>query len=68
LLAAAALEAGLDPTPLPDGLRVRRRGDLLFAMNYDTEPQWLEVPQAEWLLGGPRVAPHDVSVARRAAR
>jgi beta-galactosidase len=65
LLARAARNAGLAPTVLPEGLRLRRRGDLLFALNYNNHPQDLAVPQARWLLGGPRIPAHGVSIAER---
>ena len=64
-LADAAAAAGLAPQPLPEGIRLRHRGELLFVFNYNATPHRLAVPQAEWLLGGPMLAPHGVSIARR---
>jgi beta-galactosidase len=37
-IAQAALHAGLDPVPLPEGLRLRRRGDVRFGLNYNAYP------------------------------
>ena len=65
LLEAAAQDAGLAPTRLPEGLRLRRRGELLFVVNYNEHPLSVQVPQAQWLIGGPRVDAHGVSVAHR---
>ena len=65
LLDAAARDAGLATTRLPEGLRLRRRGELLFAMNYSDVAQQLQVPQARWLVGDACVAPHGVSIAQR---
>jgi beta-galactosidase len=64
ILAQAAREAGLAPEPLPEGLRLRRRGDLLFVLNYSDQPRSLTLPAAHWLLGGSEVAPHGVAIAR----
>jgi beta-galactosidase len=65
LLEAAALDAGLAPVRLPEGLRLRRRGDLLFVINYGHAAQQLRVPQAQWLVGTAKVPAHGVSIARR---
>jgi len=65
LLGSVAQAAGLATTQLPEGLRLRRRGDLLFAINYSDTVQVLSVPQARWLIGSGRVPPHGVSVAQR---
>ena len=65
LLGSVAQAAGLATTRLPEGLRLRRRGDLLFAINYSDTAQALRVPQARWLIGSGRVPPHGVSVAQR---
>jgi beta-galactosidase len=68
LLETAARDAGLAPTRLPEGLRLRRRGDLLFAINYGSTAQQLQVPKARWLVGGEVVAAHGVSIAQRRPR
>jgi len=64
LLEAAATEAGLAPVRLPDGLRLRRRGDMLLVMNYDDADHEVSVPSARWLVGGARVPAHGVSIAQ----
>lgn len=62
-LAAVAQNAGLPAQPLPEGLRIRRRGPWVFAFNYSQEPRAVPAPQsARFVLGGPRVAPHDLSI------
>ncbi|WP_283150641.1 beta-galactosidase [Silvimonas soli] len=51
-LEQAAQSVGLVTTRLPDGVRVRRRGEITFAFNYSDTPCVLPTPQsAEWLLG-----------------
>ena len=65
VLEMAAVDAGLTPVRLPEGLRIRRRGELLFAFNYLDRPQTLDVPQAQWLVGGPTVPAHGLAIARR---
>jgi len=60
-------EAGLDPLPLPEGLRLRRAGDLCFAFNYAPEPiriDGLLAGAAERLVGGPELGPSGVAVWR----
>ena len=67
LLERLAAEAGLETVALPEGVRLRRRGDLVFAFNYGTEgwpAPFLETP----ILGSPRVAPRGYSVWRRVSR
>jgi beta-galactosidase len=76
VLCRAALEAGLAPVGatagspgelgswLPEGLRIRRRGDLLFAFNYSDTELTLNVPQARWLLGSPTVPAYGVCIAQ----
>ena len=65
VLAQAAREAGLAPVDLPEGVRIRRRGGLLFAFNYNDQPHWLNVPRAEWLVGHEQLSAHGVGIARR---
>jgi beta-galactosidase len=64
LLEQAAHDAGLAPVRLPDGLRLRRRGDLLFALNYSDRAHTIEVPHARWLIGGERIPAHGLGVAQ----
>lgn len=63
LLARLAAEAGLDCIALPEGLRLRRTGNLVFAFNYGTEPADLPGDAIEtFLLGEGRLAPAGVAV------
>ncbi len=56
-LAAAAAQAGLATTQLPDGLRLRRRGALQFAIHRGEQPVAVPAPPgAQFLLGGPTLA------------
>ena len=65
LFEALATAAGLAPMRLPESLRLCRRGDLVFALNYADTPQAAPVPEgAEFRLGGPVVGPRDLSVWR----
>ena len=64
LLHRAALDAGLSPVQLPPGLRLRRRGELLFVFNYASAVHEVQVPQAQWLVGGATVHAHGVAIAR----
>jgi beta-galactosidase len=68
-LLAATLEhllvrqAGLPSTPLPEHVRLRRRGDLTFAFNYGPDP-WQCPADDGYLLGGPSLAPQDLACWR----
>lgn len=61
----AAIDAGLVPVRLPQGLRIRRRGELLFSFNYNAHPVQLTVPDADWLLGDETLPAYGLSLARR---
>jgi beta-galactosidase len=65
LLSVAATDAGLAPVALPEGVRLRRRGHLLFVFNLGDKPRQVDVPQARWLVGGARVPPQGVSICER---
>ncbi|MBL0088985.1 MAG: beta-galactosidase [Ideonella sp.] len=67
VLEQAAADAGLATVRLPEGLRIRRRGDLLFAFNYDSQQHVLQLPQANWVLGGETIPAHGMGIARRSA-
>jgi len=60
----AALQAlNIDTVRLPEQLRLRRLGELTFAFN--SSPQTVKAPApegADFLLGGPDIAPRDLSV------
>ena len=58
-----AKAAKLDTTPVPEGVRLRRRGDLTFAFNYGNEP-WAAPSFGRLVLGEQTVGPQSVSVWR----
>ncbi|MFD1695580.1 beta-galactosidase [Roseibium aestuarii] len=62
-LRLAVEAAGLDTLPVPDFIRLRRRGDLLFAFNYGTQP-WDLPESANPLLGTRRLTPQQVAIWR----
>ncbi len=64
VLRRAAQDAGLAPVDLPEGIRLRRRGDLLFAFNYNDSPHMLTVPRSAWLVGHGALPAHGVAIAR----
>ncbi|HEV7256034.1 MAG TPA: beta-galactosidase [Mesorhizobium sp.] len=63
VVALVADRAGLDTLPVPEGVRLRRRGDLTFAFNYG-DAVWNGPKGADYLLGGRKVGPQDLSVWR----
>lgn len=68
-LAALAEAAGLPIRRLDEALRLRRRGDLTFAFNYGDRPMPTPAPPAaDYVLGGPEIAAHDLAVWRENAR
>lgn len=54
-------KAKLKTVNLPDFIRFRRRGNLLFVMNYGGKP-WTIPVRGGVLLGGKTVGPHDVAI------
>jgi beta-galactosidase len=55
-------DAGIGAAPLPEGLRLRRRGALRFAINYGDRSQNVPAPAgARFVLGGSVVGPIDVA-------
>ncbi len=63
LIAFATKRAGLKTCKLPEGVRIRRRGDLLFAFNY-SEKSW-KLPMAGHVVLGSRVLkPQQVTILR----
>jgi beta-galactosidase len=65
VLSDAANRAGLATVSLPEGVRVRRRGGLAFAVNYAPETQATPAPiGAEYVLGGPQLPPASVAAWR----
>ena len=58
-------EAGLNPRQLPRGVRLRRRGDLVFAFNFSNQVSEISVPtKAHFLVGGKEVQPGEVAIWR----
>ncbi len=53
--------AGLALMDLPPGVRLRRRGNLIFAFNYGPEP-WITPDLGGLVLGGPVVPPPGITV------
>jgi len=65
---ALAREAGLAPTRLPPGLRLRRRGEYVFALNFFDEPRKAPIPPgAELLLGKLDLKPYEVAIWKERA-
>jgi beta-galactosidase len=55
-------QANIPSTPLPDELRVRRRGSLTFGFNFGSEPRAAPASRdARFLLGGEIIAPYDLA-------
>jgi beta-galactosidase len=68
LFAGLARAAGVAITLVAGGLRLRRRGDLVFAINYGPDAATAPAPAgAEFLLGGALVPPHDLAIWKDAA-
>ncbi|MEJ2292326.1 MAG: beta-galactosidase [Deinococcales bacterium] len=62
-LAHVAEVAGLEVRPLPEGVRLRRRGSLTFAFNHAPEPRRFEGPPgARAVLGGADLPPYGVAI------
>ncbi|MFM7273575.1 MAG: beta-galactosidase, partial [Gammaproteobacteria bacterium] len=62
-----AEEAGLETVALPEGLRLRRAGDLCFAFNHAPEPLTLPpCPRRQFLLGNDALPVAGVAVWREA--
>ncbi len=67
IVALLAAEAGLNAMKLPEGLRISRIGELVFAFNYSATA--LELPDGiigQFLLGGSALEPAGVAVGRPA--
>ena len=66
LLLRLAQAAGLEPHPLPEGLRLRRTANLVFAFNYAATAQALPAGLIEQpLLGGAMLEPAGVAIGAR---
>jgi beta-galactosidase len=65
LLVDLCAEANIAITPLPDTIRLRRRGDLTFAFNLAGETANAPAPAgANYVIGGAAIEPYGVSVWR----
>ena len=64
VLARAAADAGLEAFELPEGVRMRQRGELMFLFNYGDTPSTLPTEPLDWLIGSATVPPQGVCVAR----
>jgi beta-galactosidase len=65
IVAAIALEAGLNAGALEEGVRLRRRGDVQFAFNFAPEARRTPAPRdAAYLLGGPDLPPAGLAAWR----
>jgi beta-galactosidase len=60
-------KAKLKTISLPDGIRLRRRGELLFVMNYGNR-SWRIPIKGELLLGSRTIAAQDVAILSIEAR
>jgi beta-galactosidase len=63
--ARLAGEAGLNLRQLPRGVRLRRRGDLVFAFNFASQVAEIPVPtKANFLVGSKEIKPGEVAIWR----
>lgn len=68
LLEALCAEAGVATQRLPVDLRLRRRGDLVFALNYGAAPVAAPAPDdAQFLVGERQIGARDVAIWRERA-
>ncbi len=62
-LGQVAERAGLSLHPVPDDLRLRQRGHLVFAFNYSDQPKPAPAPAgARFVLGGPTIEAYNLSI------
>jgi beta-galactosidase len=71
ILRTLAAESGVEAAPLPEGLRLSRRGNLRFAVNY--APDRVDMPEtltngADFLVGEGTLAPGGVAIWREAVQ
>ena len=63
--AQLAREVALNVKRLPQGLRLRRRGDLVFAFNFADQVSEVPAPtKAQFLLGSKEIPPGEVAIWR----
>ncbi|MBB4065355.1 beta-galactosidase GanA [Gellertiella hungarica] len=65
VIAHMVRKAELETVPLPPHVRLRRRGDLVFAFNYGPSP-WV-CPGEDFVLGGSQLEPCSVAAWREGA-
>jgi beta-galactosidase len=64
-MADLAREAGIETVALEEGVRLRTRGDVTFAINFAPETRATPAPaDARYLLGGPQLPPAGVAAWR----
>lgn len=65
LIGQLCAERGIATVLLPDGVRLRRRGELCWAFNYTEIAQAAPAPPgAEFVLGGPEIPARDLAIWR----
>jgi beta-galactosidase len=65
LFAGIARTAGLQTTPLGDGVRISRRGELTYVLNYSEQVHTLtDVADAAFVIGSRDIEPQGVAVYR----
>ena len=65
VLTDLAMDAGVQLSPMPEGVRTSHRGDLVFAVNYAPEMRDAPAPSCvEFLLGARTLSPAGVAVWR----
>jgi len=68
LMTFATLRAGLETHALPEPIRIRRRGDLLFVFNYGGEAWSVPSFAGQSLFGAREAPPHGYAVFRQEPR
>ena len=70
LFARIAREAGLEPEPLGDTVRVSRRGGVTWVFNYGTQTHTMpsDIPSDDFLIGSRDIEPQGVAAYRTRAR
>jgi beta-galactosidase len=69
LFTRLASDADVSITRVEGGLRLRRRGDLVFAINYGLDAATAPAPEgADFLLGGCEIPAHDLAIWRNKIR
>ncbi len=63
VMAFATGKAGVKTLEIPEGVRIRRRGNLLFALNYGSTP-WTLSAAGEVVLGSRDLQPQQVTILR----